>query len=65
MYILGMGKLGGKELNFSSDIDLIFCYPEKGETTGGRKSIEHQQFFIKVAQKLIQALNKITNDGEI
>ena len=65
MYILGMGKLGGKELNFSSDIDLIFCYPEKGETTGGRKSIEHQQFFIKVAQKLIQALNKVTNDGQV
>ena len=34
MYILGMGKLGGKELNFSSDIDLIFAYPEKGETQG-------------------------------
>ena len=65
MYILGMGKLGGKELNFSSDIDLIFCYPEKGETNGGRKSIEHQQFFIKVAQKLIQVLNKITNDGQV
>ena len=65
MYILGMGKLGGKELNFSSDIDLIFSYPEKGETQGGRKSIEHQQFFTKLAQKLIQALNKITNDGQV
>lgn len=65
MYILGMGKLGGRELNFSSDIDLIFAYPEKGETQGGRKSIEHQQFFTKVAQKLIQALNKITNDGQV
>ena len=65
MYILGMGKLGGKELNFSSDIDLIFCYPEKGETRGGRKPIENQQFFTKVAQKLIQSLNKITNDGQV
>ncbi|WDT85043.1 bifunctional [glutamate--ammonia ligase]-adenylyl-L-tyrosine phosphorylase/[glutamate--ammonia-ligase] adenylyltransferase [Alteromonas sp. 009811495] len=65
MYILGMGKLGGKELNFSSDIDLIFAYPEKGETQGGRKSIEHQQFFTKLAQKLIQALNKVTNDGQV
>tara|TARA_B100000700_G_scaffold77544_1_gene86988 strand:- start:25 stop:2979 length:2955 start_codon:yes stop_codon:yes gene_type:complete len=65
MYILGMGKLGGKELNFSSDIDLIFAYPEKGETQGGRKSLEHQQFFTKVAQKLIQALNKVTNDGQV
>ncbi|MGB0567790.1 MAG: bifunctional [glutamate--ammonia ligase]-adenylyl-L-tyrosine phosphorylase/[glutamate--ammonia-ligase] adenylyltransferase [Alteromonas macleodii] len=65
MYILGMGKLGGKELNFSSDIDLIFMYPEKGETQGGRKSVEHQQFFTKLAQKLIQALNKVTNDGQV
>lgn len=65
MYILGMGKLGGRELNFSSDIDLIFAYPEKGETRGGKKSLEHQQFFTKLAQKLIQALNKVTNDGQV
>lgn len=65
MYILGMGKLGGGELNFSSDIDLIFAYPEKGSTQGGRKTLENQQFFTKLAQKLIQALNKITNDGQV
>ena len=65
MYILGMGKLGGQELNFSSDIDLIFAYPEKGETSGGKKALEHQQFFTKLAQKLIQALNKVTNDGQV
>ena len=65
MLILGMGKLGGKELNFSSDIDLIFVYPEKGETEGAKKPIENQQFFIKLAQKLINALNKITTDGQV
>lgn len=65
MLILGMGKLGGCELNFSSDIDLIFVYPEKGETEGGRRKLEHQQFFIKLAQKLITALNKITADGQV
>ncbi|MAI63706.1 MAG: bifunctional [glutamate--ammonia ligase]-adenylyl-L-tyrosine phosphorylase/[glutamate--ammonia-ligase] adenylyltransferase [Alteromonas sp.] len=65
MYILGMGKLGGRELNFSSDIDLIFAYPEKGDTQGGRKSIENQQFFTKLAQKLIQALNKVTTHGQV
>ena len=65
MYILGMGKLGGHELNFSSDIDLIFTYPEKGETQGGKKSLEHQQFFTRLAQKLIQALNKVTVDGQV
>lgn len=65
MYIIGMGKLGGRELNFSSDIDLIFTYPEQGMTQGGRKSIEHQQFFTKLAQKLITALHQITVDGQV
>ena len=65
MLILGMGKLGGGELNFSSDIDLIFTYPAIGVTTGGRKSIENQQFFTKLAQKLITALDQITADGQV
>jgi glutamate-ammonia-ligase adenylyltransferase len=65
MLILGMGKLGGEELNFSSDIDLIFSYPAQGMTSGGRKSIEHQQFFTKLAQKLITALDQITSDGQV
>lgn len=65
MLILGMGKLGGGELNFSSDIDLIFSYPAQGMTSGGRKSIEHQQFFTKLAQKLIAALDQITSDGQV
>ena len=61
--ILAMGKLGGRELNFSSDIDLIFAYPEKGETQGGRKSLENHQFFTKLGQKLIQLLDNATADG--
>ncbi|MFT2092548.1 bifunctional [glutamate--ammonia ligase]-adenylyl-L-tyrosine phosphorylase/[glutamate--ammonia-ligase] adenylyltransferase [Paraglaciecola sp. 2405UD69-4] len=65
MLILGMGKLGGYELNFSSDIDLIFSYPFQGHTQEGQKSIEHQQFFTKVAQKLIHALDQITADGQV
>lgn len=65
MLILGMGKLGGHELNFSSDIDLIFTYPSQGNTQGGQKSIEHQQFFTKLAQKLIKALDQITADGQV
>lgn len=64
LYILGMGKLGGKELNFSSDIDLIFAYPSNGEFTDRRKPFEYQQFFIKVAQKLIHLLNTHTVDGQ-
>lgn len=63
LYIFAMGKLGGRELNFSSDIDLIFTYPEHGQTQGGRRVIENQPFFIKLGQRLIAALHQITMDG--
>src|SRR5690606_18895770 len=63
LLILGMGKLGGGELNFSSDIDLIFTYPANGDTQGGRRSTEHQQFFTRLGQKLIAALHQVTADG--
>lgn len=63
LLVYGMGKLGGKELNFSSDIDLIFVYPEVGETQGQRRSIDNQQFFTRLGQKLISALNQQTVDG--
>lgn len=62
LLIMGMGKLGGFELNFSSDIDLIFTYPSQGETEG-KKPIEHQVFFTRLAQKLIQMLDQITQHG--
>ena len=62
LLIMGMGKLGGFELNFSSDIDLIFTYPSQGETEG-KKPIEHQVFFTRLAQKLIQMLEQITQHG--
>ena len=63
LLMLGMGKLGGGELNFSSDIDLIFVYPENGETSGGRRSAENQQFYTKLGQKIILLLNQVTADG--
>lgn len=63
LLILGMGKLGGGELNFSSDIDLIFTYPANGDTSGGKRSCEHQQFFTRLGQKLIAALHQVTADG--
>ncbi|WP_250656597.1 bifunctional [glutamate--ammonia ligase]-adenylyl-L-tyrosine phosphorylase/[glutamate--ammonia-ligase] adenylyltransferase [Alkalimarinus coralli] len=63
MVVLGMGKLGAYELNVSSDIDLIFAYPEKGETKGGKKSIENQTFFVRLGQRLVNALDKTTADG--
>ena len=63
LYILAMGKLGGRELNFSSDIDLIFTYPNQGYTQGGRRSIQNQQFFTRLGQRLIAALDDYTQDG--
>ena len=63
MVVLGMGKLGGRELNVSSDIDLIFAFPSSGETRGGRRTLDNQQFFVRLGQRLIQALDQITADG--
>ncbi len=53
--VLGMGKLGGRELNFSSDVDLIFAYADDGES--------HHEQFVRLAQKLVQALSESTADG--
>ncbi len=63
MLIIGMGKLGGGELNFSSDIDLIFTYPENGETQGQRRSIANAQFFTRLGQRIIKMLDQQTFDG--
>jgi glutamate-ammonia-ligase adenylyltransferase len=63
MVVLGMGKLGGWELNISSDIDLIFAYPEDGKTQGSQCSISNQEFFIRLSQKLIQALDAKNDSG--
>lgn len=59
---LGMGKLGGRELNFSSDIDLVFLYPEEGQTDGAR-SVDNAEFFLRLAQKMVQLLATPTEDG--
>ena len=63
MVILGMGKLGAVELNLSSDIDLIFAYPEGGETVGTKRALDNQEFFIRLGQRLIKALDPMTVDG--
>lgn len=65
LIIVGMGKLGGAELNVSSDIDLIFAYEEEGETKGvaGEHIISNQDFFTKLAKKLITAIDEKTEDG--
>lgn len=63
LVVLGMGKLGGRELNLSSDIDLIFTYPESGQTEGGRNEVSNQEYFIKVGQTVIRLLDAVTADG--
>jgi glutamate-ammonia-ligase adenylyltransferase len=63
MIVLGMGKLGGGELNVSSDIDLIFVYPEDGDTRADQRSLSNHEFFIRLGKKLIAALSEITADG--
>jgi len=60
--VLGMGKLGGHELNFSSDIDLIFCYTEAGETTGPR-SVSNEEYFNRLSQDCARLLSQRTEDG--
>jgi glutamate-ammonia-ligase adenylyltransferase len=62
--VVGMGKLGGRELNVSSDIDLIFLYEEEGETAGGqRKAISNHEYFTRLGKRLIAALSELTADG--
>ncbi|WP_127471270.1 bifunctional [glutamate--ammonia ligase]-adenylyl-L-tyrosine phosphorylase/[glutamate--ammonia-ligase] adenylyltransferase [Thiomicrorhabdus aquaedulcis] len=63
MLVIGMGKLGGQELNFSSDIDLIFAYPEGGETQGASRPLANDQFFIRLGQALNKSLVEMTGDG--
>jgi glutamate-ammonia-ligase adenylyltransferase len=60
--VLGMGKLGGRELNFSSDVDLIFLYTDSGQTDGPRK-ISNEEYFRFLAQHIVGMLSKTTRDG--
>ncbi|HET7160041.1 MAG TPA: bifunctional glutamine synthetase adenylyltransferase/deadenyltransferase, partial [Burkholderiales bacterium] len=62
LHVIGMGKLGGRELNVSSDIDLILLYPEEGETTGAR-TLSNHEFFTRLARKLSATLSEMTADG--
>ena len=62
MLIFGMGKLGGGELNYSSDIDLVFLYPEEGETDGAR-CVDNAEFFLRLGQKVTQMLSAPTVEG--
>ncbi|QDX81394.1 bifunctional glutamine synthetase adenylyltransferase/deadenyltransferase [Denitratisoma sp. DHT3] len=64
LIVIGMGKLGGRELNVSSDIDLIFVYPDDGDTDGER-SISNFEYFTRLGRQLIAAISEPTADGQV
>jgi len=64
LVVLAFGKLGGGELNFSSDIDLILAFAENGQTDGAR-SLANEAFFARVGQQLVKLLAEITVDGYV
>jgi len=62
LVVVGMGKLGGGELNFSSDVDLVFLYPRDGDSDGAR-CLSAPEYFARLARKVIQLLDDVTADG--
>ena len=60
--VLAMGKLGGRELNFSSDVDLIFLFPGDGETDGMRRLTAHE-YFTRISRRIVALLDEVTADG--
>lgn len=62
LFVIGLGKFGGGELNLSSDIDIIFCYPQSG-TCDGRRGLANDQFFTRQARAVISSLSEHTGDG--
>ncbi|MBW2408454.1 MAG: bifunctional [glutamate--ammonia ligase]-adenylyl-L-tyrosine phosphorylase/[glutamate--ammonia-ligase] adenylyltransferase [Deltaproteobacteria bacterium] len=63
LVILALGKLGARELNFSSDVDLIFAYPQSGKTQGTPKSLSNDDFFVRLCRQLIKVIGSPTADG--
>ncbi len=66
--ILGMGKLGGRELNYSSDVDVIFVYSEDGlvrSPSGRQSAMTNEEFFTRLAETVIAAVGKVTEEGSI
>nr|VFK67328.1 MAG: glutamate-ammonia-ligase adenylyltransferase [Candidatus Kentron sp. UNK]VFK72684.1 MAG: glutamate-ammonia-ligase adenylyltransferase [Candidatus Kentron sp. UNK] len=68
LVVLAMGKLGARELNFSSDVDLVFAFPKSGQTvasgaTGRRSGLSNDEFFTRLGRRLIRLLSEKTQDG--
>jgi glutamate-ammonia-ligase adenylyltransferase len=65
LWVIGMGKLGGRELNVSSDIDLIFVYDSDGQTQGASRSVSHHEWFTLLGKRIIKGLTDLTAEGFI
>ena len=68
LWVIGMGKLGARELNVSSDIDLIYVYDQDGETAGnadGRNRISHHEYFAKAVKHLYSTVGETTEHGNV
>ena len=65
LWVIGMGKLGGRELNVSSDIDLIFVYDTDGQTQGASRSVSHHEWFTLLGKRIIKGLTDLTAEGFI
>ncbi|HEY3321038.1 MAG TPA: bifunctional [glutamate--ammonia ligase]-adenylyl-L-tyrosine phosphorylase/[glutamate--ammonia-ligase] adenylyltransferase [Planctomycetota bacterium] len=63
--VFALGKLGGRELNYSSDIDLVFAYQGEGETVETTRPTDLHTYFMALAEELVNALDKITDDGRV
>ena len=63
LVVLALGKLGAGELNFSSDIDLVFAFPRPGMTDGARRQLSNDEFFVRLGRRLIKVLNERTKEG--
>jgi glutamate-ammonia-ligase adenylyltransferase len=62
LVVIGFGKLGGSELNFSSDIDLVLAYPQGGESDGARV-LDNSEYFVRLGRQLVRLLHEPTTDG--
>jgi len=63
LVVIGMGKLGARELNFSSDVDLIFAFPESGRTQGQTPNLSNDEFFTRLCRRLVRVLGQVTAEG--
>jgi [glutamine synthetase] adenylyltransferase / [glutamine synthetase]-adenylyl-L-tyrosine phosphorylase len=63
LVVLGLGKLGARELNFSSDVDLIFAFSAAGETRGTGRPVSNEEFFTRLCRKLIHVIGQPTPEG--